>query len=643
MNPQTPIFPLSYNRIPFPTSIWADSSNFFGTDVSFNYLQFLSYKRAINIKVCPELSCTGTKYEFKQINLMIFLSALPDTDYFMWQLEIQILNFKSFNIIKENYHILISYDPDKGINPHFKDLTDQYSDDVSFFYYADNRIEKSYVSTVRPHIIAKHFKEHLWLSVEHIFYHDTDIVFTDSIPDFDFLCIGDTWYFSDTRSYLDSAYIDRCAPGLLTGMCEVLGFKEELIRKNDQNAGGAQTLLKNVDSKFWEKIEIDCNILYQFLTSTQNKYERLYYQKYKNQGRKYTPISSWCSDMWVILWNALERAEVKLHEDLDFCWPFHDQTEWLNKKIFHNAGVGPTEAKTLFFKGNYAETVPYGKYLDYVQHNTCSNKYVDMIRQCAQDKIYQCSDVTFIIPLRIESEDRLENASTILRYLRKNFNAKILVVEGDRYRKLTDFFIPEGVDYVFKKDSNPLFYRELYNNWMVLEAGTTLVIKYDCDVVIPADQIYRAVIEVRKGILQVCYPYDGNFINVRGALKKYFVEKLDLAPLHKYLGDFQTAMPSFGGCCVLDRQAFINMGLDNPRFVGWGFEDQEINKRARILGYNLGRIKGPLFHLHHKRGLNSHFADEKETLNSYNEYIKVSNMEKDRLESYILEWDEELI
>ena len=38
---------------------------------------------------------------------------------------------------------------------------------------------------------------------------------------------------------------------------------------------------------------------------------------------------------------------------------------------------------------------------------------------------------TFIIPIRIESEDRMRNVVTVLAYLLKNFDTKVIVKEVD--------------------------------------------------------------------------------------------------------------------------------------------------------------------------------------------------------------------
>ena len=136
---------------------------------------------------------------------MIYLSAQPDSTYFLWQLELQIFNFSKLGIRPESIVVLIAYHPAKGLSPDFKMLVKN-NKQASFFTYPDTRISKQYESSIRPHIIAKHFSKFPNLSYEVIFYHDSDIILR-KIPDFFHLMKDKKWYVSDTRKYLDSAYI----------------------------------------------------------------------------------------------------------------------------------------------------------------------------------------------------------------------------------------------------------------------------------------------------------------------------------------------------------------------------------------------------------------------------------------------------
>ena len=51
-------------------------------------------------------------------------------------------------------------------------------------------------------------------------------------------------------------------------------------------------------------------------------------------------------------------------------------------------------------------------------------------------------NLTFLIPLKLESEDRVRNIITVLVYLLSKFDAKILVQEHDTENKFDKLVMP---------------------------------------------------------------------------------------------------------------------------------------------------------------------------------------------------------
>jgi hypothetical protein len=188
---------------------------------------------------------------------MYFISAQPESLYFIWQLEVQLFNFKTNRVPAENIHVLIGYNPMYGLNKKTLEFANEQKSNACFFFYSDERVNSSYTPSIRPHIIKKHFLDCPYLKDECIFYHDADIIFRE-LPDFKRLCTDDTWYVSDTRRYLDIAYIKSVGDPVFYEMCEVLNIDRSLIVNNDENAGGAQYLMKGVNYQFWDKVEHDC-------------------------------------------------------------------------------------------------------------------------------------------------------------------------------------------------------------------------------------------------------------------------------------------------------------------------------------------------------------------------------------------------
>lgn len=155
---------------------------------------------------------------------MIYLSAQPDDFYFVWQLELQIRNFSSLGIVKEDYHILIGIDPQKGLSAELRDMMRRYASLASFYVYNDTRKSKNYIPSLRPHIIKKHFTKYPDLRERSIFYHDSDILFK-TLPVTGDMLSNDALYVSDTRSYLDSKYvIAKGGKEALEIMCSITGI-----------------------------------------------------------------------------------------------------------------------------------------------------------------------------------------------------------------------------------------------------------------------------------------------------------------------------------------------------------------------------------------------------------------------------------
>jgi hypothetical protein len=570
---------------------------------------------------------------------MIFLTAQPDTYYFLWQLELQLFNFSRLGIAKENIHVLIGYHPAKGLSTEFKELIAK-NTAGTFFTYADERESKAYLSSIRPHIIKKHIAALPHLQHEVIFYHDSDIIFRQ-MPVLPADCSYNKWYVSDTRSYLDSNYILANADeDTFLKMCAVVGVPPSLVVNNDKNAGGAQYLLKGASYTFWDKIERDSENIYTLLCGYNRGKGEVLYISSGAKISKYHGIQAWCADMWALLWNAAAASvDVNISEQLDFCWPYEDTTQWEEKNILHYAGVTKNNAGTCFFKGQYVHYAPYYDDFHLIDNRTCSLPLIQLIKSYAntleQTRI-DLQDVTFMILIRVDSEDRRENMETIIKYLNKYFITNIILLEADEETKLGATPLPENVKYVFVKDSAPLLHRTRWNTELAKLATTPIVAIYDTDVVFSPAQIETTVNNIRSGRADYAVPFDGEFVCIDKLFKKIFMKILDTELLFQNTGKFSVSSKrSFGGAAFIKRQVFINAGFDNINITSWGPEDIERQKRMKILGYKVVRTKGPLFHLHHKRGINSLYNNETDRIKLMEEYLRVTSMRRKELEAYI--------
>lgn len=304
-----------------------------------------------------------------------YICVQPRLVYYAWQIEVMLTNFAKYNVIQEDIQVLIAYSSNKNDKTNDSEVVSLFEkiekkfDRVNFFYYEDKRVNPIYISSIRPNILKQHFEAHNNLTNEVIFYHDCDIVFTKE-PNFEKLLKDNSWYLSDTKGYIGYNYIKSKGIDVYESMCNIVGIDLDIPIKNDIGSGGAQYIIKNVDSKFWEKVEIDCEKLYRYFS---------YYEISKKEDKSYHPIQKWTSDMWSVLWNAWYFGhETKIDEYLNFTWATDPISKWSDNLIYHNAGVvGPGN---LFFKGEFINKLPFN-IEDKYDKNYSSYNYFTEIKQ----------------------------------------------------------------------------------------------------------------------------------------------------------------------------------------------------------------------------------------------------------------------
>jgi hypothetical protein len=295
---------------------------------------------------------------------MKYLVVLPDVNYFMWQMLVQINNFKNFGLDNDLIYV-IGRTSNKGNDLLYR--LGELNCKCDFHIYDDRRINPSYASSLRPYLLKTFFKEHTGLyNNQEFFYLDPDVVLTKKLK-VDDLLKNNNWYVSDTCSYIDSAYIKSKSEVLFKEMCGIVGIDHKIVEANDKNAGGAQYLMKNLTAEYWEKVERDSEELYKHMINTSSIYNPEH------------PIQAWTADMWAVLWNAwFFGHKTKIIKRLDFCWATDSINRWDETAIYHNAGA-TSDRKDLFVKTDF-QVSPFNKDLSYVSDTNCSFNYVKEIK-----------------------------------------------------------------------------------------------------------------------------------------------------------------------------------------------------------------------------------------------------------------------
>jgi hypothetical protein len=257
-------------------------------------------------------------------------------------------------------------------------------------------------------------------------------------------------------------------------------------------------------------------------------------------------------------------------------------------------------------------------------------------------------EATFIIPIRIESNDRLRNVITTTAFLLENFDTNIFIKEVDSesvfqrealpiLKNILDIDI--DVNHIFEKDSSASFHRQKVLNEMIVETNTKVVVNYDCDVLLPLDSYSEAYHSILDNTYDVVYPYGQGIyqkqVQSTDEVVSKFLETTDYSILNSNSNEF---MSDFGWVQFFNRQVYIDGGMENENFIAYAPEDKERFYRFNTLGYNVGRINDYVYHLEHVRGQNSWFNNPHMQSNN-NLWEEIQKMNKQELKDYYSKQD----
>jgi hypothetical protein len=232
------------------------------------------------------------------------------------------------------------------------------------------------------------------------------------------------------------------------------------------------------------------------------------------------------------------------------------------------------------------------------------------------------SNTTFIIPLKIESDERLRNIITVVCFLLNTFNTNVIIKEVDTQSVFEESALPqikeffdgdiEGLTHIFEKSHDKVFYRMRYLNEMIAMANTDIIINYDCDVLMKPETYVESCRMIVEDNYDVVYPYGF------GAWQKQIFADDEL--VSEFLSndcDFSILeqkhvenLSQYGHVQFLKKSSYIEGGMENENFISWSPEDKERYFRFTTLGYNVGRIDDAfVYHLEHSRGQNSYYSN----------------------------------
>lgn len=271
--------------------------------------------------------------------------------------------------------------------------------------------------------------------------------------------------------------------------------------------------------------------------------------------------------------------------------------------------------------------------------NKIEQNYVLPARRCENSMNTDMSDVTIVMPIRVDSDVRIANLKTIIRLYSNLENIHFIIWEADNFQRL-HIEDSERINYLFCKDNNPVFHHTHYRNEMIKQAKTPIVIVWDVDILVSEKQLYKAVNDIRNRHAILSYPYDGVCCSLSSDISDKFRDTLDWGALLSEKEKYPTMFGQLtvGGIFVVDRERYMLAGMENEYFIGWGPEDIERLKRLTILNLPVSRVTGRIYHLCHPRKLNSGYVDQFQNLSAKKELLRICRMSKIDLLKEIADW-----
>jgi glycosyltransferase involved in cell wall biosynthesis len=253
-------------------------------------------------------------------------------------------------------------------------------------------------------------------------------------------------------------------------------------------------------------------------------------------------------------------------------------------------------------------------------------------------------EVTFIIPIRVDSDDRIQNFNAVLAYLDRFFReSEIIVIEDDKEKRIgAQLEQYPGLKYIHIENPDRFSKSRAVNAGLLQTTGKYTII-HDADVLVHPAAIKKCIRIMERGFKHVMVPYNSVVINIAGASKNELIRTLDISAIgyvhrgiEKPVNNEHSYAIHAAGISIVNTVILRSFGGFNKKMISYGYEDVEIYTRLRKMGFYHFMTGGyNLLHLDHHRGTDSKINEL--YLENRKEFEKVKKMSFSTLLKYIYE------
>jgi hypothetical protein len=229
-------------------------------------------------------------------------------------------------------------------------------------------------------------------------------------------------------------------------------------------------------------------------------------------------------------------------------------------------------------------------------------------------EIKDLTQTTFIIPVKIEHEDRYRNAKCVLNFLNRYFVTNVFIFEISETGKSKIDFIDNLNNLKIKHWVSPdtgHFHRTKYLNIMLDDVETPVVSNYDIDVLLSPETYTEVQEKILSGDAEVIYPYEYSMNGQYQVLNSFDYEGFFSSNFdYNFLSSGNNLNPypaECGHCIFFKTQTYRELGGENEHFISYGPEDKERMERfKKILGQKVQWLPGRrVYHFEHYRSSDS--------------------------------------